>query len=349
MNELSDRFLDREETLYAEKVDSAGANTGFKRIEIKVYVASQRIDFVRVYFTRSSKADSVDIQVGNVSGVFSRIIEDMPASEYLFILVNFDKYGNRSLPYELTGRVLGDDYVNGLNRTMSMVRIVGGILEITWDGAPENSLYSELVYTNSGGGKDTLLIPLDENSRTIDNYASDLEYRTFYQPAPTAIDTFNAFNTEWTQVSNIPVYRELTLFDKSSWSVISWSSQAWEARANALIDGSDDTFWHSDWETPIEVPHWAIIDMGVTKEIAKINTYRRKGMPDTKSVWYYIGDDPDPDAASWRKIAEGTYESGDLLTMTFVVVAGRYLKIYLPDSNRGPYTSVAEVDVFGIE
>jgi hypothetical protein len=85
------------------------------------------------------------------------------------------------------------------------------------------------------------------------------------------------------------------------------------------------------------------------KEIKRIDTYRRSGNTDTKSVWYYVGDDPDPNAASWTKIAEGTYSSGDLLTLTASVFAtGRYLKIYLPDSNNGQNTSVAEIDVFGM-
>jgi hypothetical protein len=67
-------------------------------------------------------------------------------------------------------------------------------------------------------------------------------------------------------------------------------------------------------------------------------------------VWYYVGNDPNPNAASWTKIAEGTYSSGDLLTLTASVSAlGRYLKIYLPDSNNEPHTSVAEIDVFGYE
>jgi hypothetical protein len=67
-------------------------------------------------------------------------------------------------------------------------------------------------------------------------------------------------------------------------------------------------------------------------------------------VWYYAGNDPDPAAASWTQIAEGTFASGDLMTLQATVSAsGRYLKIYLPDSNSGANISIAEIDVFGYE
>jgi hypothetical protein len=115
-------------------------------------------------------------------------------------------------------------------------------------------------------------------------------------------------------------------------------------------DNAND-FWQSEWRvSAAPLPHWAIIDMGVSKEIVKIDTYRRKSNTNTKSVWYYAGNDPNPNADSWIEIAKGTYTSGDLMTLTATVsVTGRYLKIYLPDSNSVPYTSIAEIDVFGYE
>jgi hypothetical protein len=107
MNELGDRFLNREEVFYAEKVDSAATHTGIKQIEIEIYVKSTRIDFVRAYWNNS--ADSTDIPVSFKSGIFRKTVENMKASEYIFNLVSFDKYGNRSLPYELVGKVASDD------------------------------------------------------------------------------------------------------------------------------------------------------------------------------------------------------------------------------------------------
>jgi hypothetical protein len=89
MNELGDRFLNREEVFYAEKIDSAATHTGIKQIEIEIYVKSTRIDFVRAYWNNS--ADSTDIPVGFKSGTFRKTVENMKASEYIFNLVRFDK------------------------------------------------------------------------------------------------------------------------------------------------------------------------------------------------------------------------------------------------------------------
>jgi hypothetical protein len=345
MNDLHESYMADGEIVYAAKTDSVNVYGGNKRALLDIRITSQRIETVRIYW--NSYGDSTDVAINSRVGSFPVILENMEETDYVFYLVSFDRFGNKSLPFEVSGTVYGDKYLSGLSdRVISTASIFDGILTVEWKEAPDNSLYSELLYKDSDGKEHLLQISVDETSRTVDDYASDLKYRTLYKPVPTAIDTFY---TEWKPVTDI-LDRPVVLFDKSSWSVISWSDQAWEARASTLIDGNDDTFWHSDWETPADLPHWAIIDMGIPREITEISTSRRKGMPDTKSVWYYIGNDPDPNSASWTKIAEGTYASGDLLTVqTSVSVAGRYLKIYLPDSNRSPYTSVAEVNVYGLK
>jgi hypothetical protein len=204
MNELGNRFLDREEILYAEKADSAAANAGFKRIEIQVHIKSQRVDFVRVHFTRNARADSVDIQVGSRSGTFSRIIEDMPASEYLFQLVSFDKYGNRSLPYEVSGKAVGDNFLNMLvNRSLSSVDISGTHMTIGWGGAPSYALWSEVIYTNTSGQTVTVIVPADETGTEITDFGGGLpEYTTLFLPDENSIDTLRV------DASNLIIFRE---------------------------------------------------------------------------------------------------------------------------------------------
>ena len=94
-----------------------------------------------------------------------------------------------------------------------------------------------------------------------------------------------------------------------------------------------------------------IIDLNSSKKICKIDTWRRPGNTDAKTVQYLVSDDPDPDAAAWVKIAEGVFGSGDQLTIDIPnsgsTDKGRYLKIYLPDSNRDNNTSIAEITLYG--
>jgi allantoicase len=98
-------------------------------------------------------------------------------------------------------------------------------------------------------------------------------------------------------------------------------------------------------------PHWVIIDMSVPRRITGIDTYRHTAYPDTKSILYYVSDEPYPNADTWVKIMEGAYESTAVdhhLTLYATEFAvGRYLKIYLPDTFRNPYNSIREIDVYG--
>jgi hypothetical protein len=348
MNDMHIGYLEKGEKIYAAKVDSVSPKSGDNNsIEMEVFIRTQRVDRIRIYW--NVRRDSADFNIGNVAGVFKFRIENLQEREYLFEVISFDRFGNKSLPFEVSGRIYGESYRSLLqNRSiLSIFTLEGGSTTVNWGSVPENSLYSELAYTDSDGNKQILRIPPAETSTPLTNWRSIEGSRTAYLPDVNAVDTFY---TDWGVVDNsLYLYK----FSKEGWTVISWSDEQADDGGGAvvLINNNLNDFWHSQWRAPAaQLPHWAIIDMGVPKKIAEINTYRRKSNTNTKSVWYYVGDDPDPEAASWTKIAEGTFASGDLLTLqTSVSVAGRYLKIYLPDSNNGQNTSVAEIDVFGHE
>jgi hypothetical protein len=147
-------------------------------------------------------------------------------------------------------------------------------------------------------------------------------------------------------------------YDRSTWQVLSVSDETASdgGGKNSLIDNTLTNYWHSG---SITVPHWAIIDMGESKDIAKIVTYRRRKNTDTKTVQYFVGNDPNPAAGSWVKIAEGSLPAligsnsgGEILTIDIPAsvntLQGRYLKLVLPDTNNGNNsTSVAEIYVYG--
>ncbi|MDR3245627.1 MAG: Ig-like domain-containing protein [Prevotellaceae bacterium] len=146
----------------------------------------------------------------------------------------------------------------------------------------------------------------------------------------------------------------ITLLNDNDWSVISCSDEQPDdgGGKGVLIDGNLTNYWHSQWKAPAaQLPHWAIIDMVSPYSVNKIETYRRSGNTNTKSVRYFVGNDPDPNAPSWVKIMEGTFASGNLLTLNAPEnnIHARYLKIFLPDSNNGQNTSVAEIYVYGTE
>ena len=120
MNDLTDRYLDEGEIAYAAKVDSVGVQAGENRIQLNLHIKAQRIDNVRIYW--NNYVDSVDVEIGGRTGVFPVMLDDMPESGYLFQLVSFDKFGNRSLEYEATGSSYGENYKNGLSNRIYPLR-----------------------------------------------------------------------------------------------------------------------------------------------------------------------------------------------------------------------------------
>ncbi|MGL6179671.1 MAG: DUF4998 domain-containing protein, partial [Tannerellaceae bacterium] len=86
MNDLHLKYLEEGEIIYAAKVDSVSPGPGNERLLLEIFVTSQRVDFVRAYW--NSYQDSLDIPIGNKTGVFNTILKDMPESEYLFQLIS---------------------------------------------------------------------------------------------------------------------------------------------------------------------------------------------------------------------------------------------------------------------
>ena len=67
MNDLTDKYLDEGEIVYAAKVDSVGVRAGENRIQLDIYVKAQRVENLRVYW--NNYEDSVDVEIGGKTGV----------------------------------------------------------------------------------------------------------------------------------------------------------------------------------------------------------------------------------------------------------------------------------------
>jgi hypothetical protein len=143
---------------------------------------------------------------------------------------------------------------------------------------------------------------------------------------------------------------EETLLDKSGWTVEASSSVAPAYPKEAVIDNNYDNannFWHSNWTTDIWIPQWLIIDMQIPVEISRIDALRRD-LETTITIDYFIGDDPDPDATSWKPIGTGGpswTNDWNRLDLTNPV-SGRYLKLYMPPHPDNGNCSLTEIDVY---
>jgi hypothetical protein len=346
MNDLHNEYLEGE-IIYAAKVDSAGVRSGKNRAILDLTINSQRIETIRIYW--NDYADSLDVAINNRVGKFPVLLNNLEERDYVFYIVSFDKFGNRSLPFEVSGSVYGDRMLNSLtNRAILSITLIDGSTVVDWGSAPENSLYTELSYIGIDNKSNVLQISNSEISTSLTNCLSVDSSRTVFLPSVNVLDTLYL---EWKVAPKTWVK-----LNKTSWTIAAYSDQQDDRPSWKIIDGdySNDSYWHSAWSNYTAYPpHWIIIDMKQQMTVARIVTQRYSNT-DANTIQYFIGDTPDVDADSWLQITEGNFSSSspggilDLYVDNPDAAVGRYLKLVLPDSNRYPYTALCEIDVYSV-
>ncbi|WP_372772940.1 DUF4998 domain-containing protein [Mangrovibacterium sp.] len=272
MNDLHEGYLEEGETIYAAKVDSAAALAGDNRIQLDLIIESQRIDFVRIYW--NDYTDSSDVAIGNQIGTFSHVIDNMEERSYIFQCMSFDKFGNPSLPYEVTGKVYGDNYRTQLsNRRVSMEQVdtetATSVILLNWTILSSLDQGVMLEYTDALGNLVQTMVPADETKTYIESWKSEgtIKYSTVYKPEETAVDVFEAEQMEM----SFPL-RVLQL-DRGLWQKVVLPTDGvfdcYGGSIENLWDGGRDTWYHSNCvlDGTDGVPHHFTLDLGVTAEL----------------------------------------------------------------------------------
>lgn len=190
MNDLHQPYLDEGEIIYAAKVDSVAPGAGNARIQLKMFIISQRIQTMRIFW--NDYKDSSDVLIANQTGVKTKILENMAEKSYIFQFVSLDKFGHRSLPFETVGKVYGPNFQSTLtNRVIkSQSTLVNGNITIAWSGTIDKGVRCDLIYTNTANQRVTRKVPMTENTTVLTDVSKDMTYNTLFLPEPTAIDTF---------------------------------------------------------------------------------------------------------------------------------------------------------------
>ncbi|GHT50167.1 chitobiase [Bacteroidia bacterium] len=362
MMDVHQQFIEDGERIRAPKVHDmqffAGENQILFRFMLKT---SPNVTTVDVFW--NDRADSLIIPVTPTTGLdtFKVILPNMAEKSYTFEVRTTDSYGHHSLVTTGVGTAYGTMYRKSLsNRRVgigTMVEVGTNIqVRIPWGAASTNLVQNEIRYTAVGGAKQVIEVTRTDALTSIsDAEAGSLfESRSWFLPDSVAIDTFKLAWDTLTIDPNI-------FFDRTSWEVLSVSDEQVSDGGGkvSLIDGNLGTYWHSQTAAPAAVPpHWAIIDMKASKNITRIEIYRRTNNSDAKTVQYFVSDDPEPDPVlntTWVQIGSDVVfpnTASPQMLPTDIPSPNpanirRYLKIYLPDSNRSPFTSIAEVYVFG--
>ena len=190
MNDLHQPYLDEGEIIYAAKVDSVAPGAGNTRIQLQMFIISQRIEKVRIFW--NDYKDSTDVAVANQIGVKTKMLNNMAEKSYIFQFVSLDKFGHRSLPFETVGKVYGPNFQSTLtNRVIkSQTKLVNGNVTIEWSGTVDKGVRCDLMYTNTANQQVTRKVPMTEITTILKDVSKDMKYNTLFLPEPTAIDTF---------------------------------------------------------------------------------------------------------------------------------------------------------------
>ena len=142
------------------------------------------------------------------------------------------------------------------------------------------------------------------------------------------------------------------LMDKTGWEAIEYSSEetageGTNGRAQKIVDGDDDTYWHPQWNgSTAQLPHYIVVDMKDVKNVGgfeikmgdnanrHIKAYDLYGSTDNANWTLLCSDDNAPSKSSFRVILD---KAADI----------RYFKIVVRQTTAtdGPFLRIYEMNV----
>ncbi|OQP64441.1 hypothetical protein A3860_20955 [Niastella vici] len=201
MDDTYDDFIKDGEIVYPAKVDSIKAYPGNNRMGLSMLLISDpRISKVKVFWEVSGQADSAERSVQRTAGVdtvrfsFPKLAE----GTYTFYIYSYDNAGHRSVKTDVIGTVYGEKYINQLvNRAIKSGTFDGAANTATvkWFGVGTDVIGEEIIYTDMQG---VVRKQIEKHESLADSVTvlpaytkgSSFQFRTFYKPAPNALDTF---------------------------------------------------------------------------------------------------------------------------------------------------------------
>lgn len=138
--------------------------------------------------------------------------------------------------------------------------------------------------------------------------------------------------------------------DKQNWVLVSTDSFEPGREATRAIDGDINSFWHTSWsEGATAHPHEFVVDMGRSYQLAGFVSHPRPDGSQNGSIKeyaFYLS----KDGVTWGEPAsEGQLKANEVSTVHFDETwTGRYFKLVARSAFRGPWTSLAEIEVLAV-
>jgi hypothetical protein len=232
-------------------------------------------------------------------------------------------------------------------------------LQINWNPADNDPTlrYTTVTWQDYNGQEQVVRVENGDTRTVIQGLRTggSVAISSWYNPVGSGDLILNALPRSYTPAQELQLARD-------HWTVVSASDyEAYQDNCSPekILDNDVASYYFSRWTggSP-PFPHWIIIDMGASiNGLTKIETYRAP-TPDTKTVQYFVSNDPASDASTWALIAECEFNTtiGDNKRTHAPLPdadtkQGRYLKIVLPDNtelpNREWYAGLGEVYFYG--
>lgn len=148
-------------------------------------------------------------------------------------------------------------------------------------------------------------------------------------------------------------------------TVSSVKSEIDEGAGNGLsgnvLDYDEDTYWHSNWSTSVEMPQWLIFDLGDTYELSDITFLPRVGSSngDIFEVEVFVGETQDSMTSvgtfKFDHSEKELLDRDEWKQITFAPVEGRYVKFNVVHAGGGTngaaqndqYATMSEIRFYG--
>lgn len=264
-------YIEREETVYAGKVDSVSVKVGYNRIQFDISNSIPNIETVRIFWNEF--ADSTDVPINSQSSITTKILEGIPEKDYSFKMVSIDQNGNKSLPFSVPGKVYGDQYlaVRAIRPIQNIELIDPENIVIVWSGIVDDGVFNDITYTNINGEEMVLRVPMSETETEINNIDIQLgfSYTTVYLPETDAIDEF---------VSTTVKIQPKMVFElsKDTWSLVHLPTDVkgdcYNGSIPNLWDNKTNNYYHSGCEGTVNdgIPSHFTIDLGVDANLVEV-------------------------------------------------------------------------------
>jgi hypothetical protein len=290
------------------------------------------------YFT-----DSVSYQLNkNTSENVKIEIPNLPEQSILFTLHSYNNDGDVSVPVEIFGRVYGEKYASNLFVRAMDYNVMNESAQffIYWKGPDQTNgaIGTEVQYTDKDNQEHLKFIDVSEEITLLENYdtRTTFQYRSLYIPDTLCIDTF------YTDFEENPI--KLISLDKTSWSIIDYSSQynGGDWAVLNFIDGDPLTGWATDGSTP----QYVTVDMGYQATINSFEVFRKTG--DNRSCdkfKLFISNDNE----TWEDLGEFDFDRFSDLGQFYEISSqtqARFFK-FVGVENPERYIVAGEINFFG--